>query len=226
MSSSHRILSIPCLVVVMVATSCGSVSDEGFRAIHASDASKRVEGTLANLMTTLPRDHPLGQRQWRFPDIGPLSLGANNSVHLSFDSPIQPPAPGELTMRQLLADGEFGPDLLADGVVGIIVGSNGASLRLRENGRRLVNQAWYAIQPTDWPGVAPFRVNVFTLLGDFDVNGTVLAADVLAINSMANGRRPQGARDDINGDGFKTQADVLILNAHVGTAMPPKPSGH
>ena len=73
--------------------------------------------------------------------------------------------------------------------------------------------------PLSVPGSAIFA-------GDFDGNGVVLSADVLAINVIANGAKADQDRSDVDGNGFKLQADVLLANANQPSATPAKPTGH
>lgn len=164
-------------------------------------------------------------------DEGSLWRNQRNTIRFRFNTAdVTAPAEGELLIREMLPNGQFGANLNTGGAFTFTVENEGQGnrvLRIREVGATLQHRKWYDVRNEGaWTGVDPFSVQYLLQVGDFNGDKVVLNADVLAINAAANGARPDQARDDIDGNGFKVQADVLSANSMVTSGPVAKPTGH
>lgn len=223
MSSLMRAALIPALGLPFLLASCGHSSDLLAGVDAAQSASKVAGEPAAELLTAIPERRGGYDHYWT---IRTLWRTRNNTIRLVFDSPIELPGPGELMIQELLPDGAFGPDLNDGAAFSLSLEQDATVLRIRENGSHLTNRRWYALRATDWPGVNSLEVHVLVLRGDTGGNGFVSGADYVSINGLPPGRVSDQDRHDVNGDGFRTNADVLISQSYVSSPSPPKPSGH
>jgi hypothetical protein len=67
--------------------------------------------------------------------------------------------------------------------------------------------------------VSPFKVDLCLLIGDVNGDGRVNAVDVSCFNGGF-------CECDLNGDARYISLDAPILNMHLGTAAPARPTGH
>ncbi len=67
-------------------------------------------------------------------------------------------------------------------------------------------------------GGAGFMQNFKVLLGDFNDDGVVSAADLVGVNNATVA--PYNLFADINGDGIVNSSDVLIVRTKIGTSLP------
>lgn len=223
MSSLMRAALIPALGLPLFLASCGQSIDSLTSVDPAQLASKVAGEPAAELLTAIPERRGGYDHYWT---IRTLWRTRNNTLRLVFDSPIELPQPGELLIQELLLDGAFGPDLNDGAAFSLSLEQDATVLRIRENGSHLTNRRWYALRATDWPGVSSLEVHVLVLRGDADGNSAVINGDYLSINARPFGRVSDQDRHDVNGDGFRTNADVLISQSYVPSPSPPKPSGH
>ena len=148
----------------------------------------------------------------------------NNTIRLTFAGPITAPTAGQILIQQMTAGGTYGADKSANFTYTV---EGGNVLRIREVGAQMPDNTWFAIRNTGgWTSACNFTIQYPVNVGDFDGNGVVLSADVLAINVIANGAKADQDRSDVDGNGFKLQADVLLANANQPSATPAKPTGH
>ncbi len=151
-------------------------------------------------------------------------------IRIDFDEPagcpaLTAPTAGQILIREMLANGAFGPDLSASFTYTIEAGN---VLRIREPSTTatvLADNKWYAISNNNWPGVGTFEVQWPVNTGDFDGNRFTTPTDVSGINGTPTGVVPDQARQDVNGDGFRTPTDVSAANGAQGPP-PAKPTGH
>ena len=164
------------------------------------------------------------------PDQGTLWRSQNNIMRLTFSDDITTPGAGHVTIKELLPDGAFGPDLSANFTFAIESdGGNPRILKIDETTSILEHRKWYAIQNEgDWEGVATFELQLVVQVGDCDGNGIVISLDVGCVNAAIPCFTNCGddARPDIDGDGRIISLDVGVVNAHIGSFAVTKPSGH
>ena len=142
------------------------------------------------------------------------------------------PAAGQVTMRELLAGGAFGADVLAG--AGFTVSIAGNTLILQDvpggvNPGTLLNKKIYGIHSTTWPGVNPFCVDLRVNWGDANNNGLINFADLATVNTFIG----QGVNDtnrwsNIDGNAFVNFADMGNANTFIATGGVPvnRPAPH
>ena len=132
------------------------------------------------------------------------------------------PGNNSFTIRELLDDGQYGPDL-SDEFVVIKSGLSGFWFYADE--AVLNNQTWYELN-TDgtWNNVAPFTLQWLVQFGDVNNDGSTLENDLPAIR-IRDFCFPS-CRDDINGDDHVEDEDLRLIESFIPSSFVPKPSGH
>ena len=147
-----------------------------------------------------------------------------NYMTLDFDGDLPAIANGDVMIRELLADGAYGPDLSAN----FGIDPMGDTLIVVEITASLEHGKWYAVSGQDWNGVEDFLIHLVCLVGDANADNRVLPNDLSLINTaVPSFEEGPLSRFDINGDGRALPNDLSIANTRVPTvATPAKPSGH
>ncbi len=160
-----------------------------------------------------------------------LSRSVGNVVRLNFNQNIIAPTAGQVQIRQMLSNGQFGADL-SSGFAFAVESDGSANPRILKitdiAPANLVHRQWYAIRNAGtWPGVADFEVQYVIQIGDADGDRQVLNLDVGLINAAIPTFNPVDSdRRDTDGDGAILNADVSTANARIPSFNVPKPSGH
>ena len=178
----------------------------------SEDYSVVVTRGPARLVGAVPAS---GQTLWR---------ANNNVITLTFGSHISEPAPGQITIRELLSDGGYGPDLSAHFAYSV----DALDLLIRQIDPVLNHGSWYEVRGTRAGPVAEDVVlHHLCLIGDANNDGLVLPNDLSAIQAaIPNLVASDGAREDIDGDGQILPSDLSVANTQVPTFAVPMPSGH
>jgi len=173
----------------------------------------------AELYTSKPEDE---DTWWR---------SQNNIARLTFYCDVSAPGSGDVTIQEMLDDGEFDDDLSDSFDFTIEDDENGDPriLKIEEDGSVLTHATWYSIRNTgDWSGVADFEVQYLLQMGDCDNNGLVLSLDVGCVNAAIPCFVDCGddRREDMDGSGTIISLDVGVVNGHIPSWAVSKPSGH
>jgi len=162
---------------------------------------------------------------------GTLWRSARNTIRLTFDEALgAAPMAGQIVIQELLPNGDFGPDVSANGFTFVLESGN-TVLKVRDNDTvsDLLHRKWYAIRNTGgWTGVCNFEAQFPVQVGDATGDNRVIGADVLTVNSAVACLSNCGDqnRNDIDGNGLVVGADVLQANTSVSSFPVPKPTGH
>lgn len=134
-------------------------------------------------------------------------------------------AHGHWSIRELLPDDQFGPELIEDFTIDY--GSEG-KVTLTDNGATLQTQRWYAVGNIEaCDEIQDEVIHVQILIGDANGDGNVNFADMAYVNAGIPATNvPSSNPRDINNDGNINFTDLVVINAHVGESLVPKPSGH
>ncbi|MGB0716077.1 MAG: hypothetical protein ACPGXK_09380 [Phycisphaerae bacterium] len=186
----------------------------GSNAIHVPTTG-RVDFETIELVDTTPRD---GES---------LFSVANNRIWLDFSGAADLIEPGSITIRELLADGEFGPDLSIHFTFKV----DDSTITMSEVGEILKHRAWYEIKhDLDWSAMEPFVLHLVLQVGDANNDGRVLPNDLSQINAEWPGGLPficyRGCRTDIDGDRRLLPIDLRCANDHMPSLRVSKPTGH
>lgn len=171
----------------------------------------------AELVNTSP-DYPCGSS---LPRVG------NHVLRLTFHVPVTQPKAGEVEIRELLPEGEVGPDL--SGEFSFSLEEDGHVLRIAENGAVLRNETWYGVMNTgEWASVNAFEVDYVVIRGDANNSGSVSQLDFSAINASTvfEADTPDDSRFDINTVGGISYTDISAASAFTNSEHPVKPDGH
>jgi hypothetical protein len=142
----------------------------------------------------------------------------NNIVVLNYGQALAE-APGDITIRELLPQGQYGPDLSSQFTIGLDPG-HANKVRIQENGQALSHATWYAF------GNCAFEKHFVLMVGDASNDGRVLAFDVSVINSGIPCFDCPDDRRDISGDERVLAFDVSVTNPYIPSFSVPKPDGH
>ncbi len=162
---------------------------------------------------------------------GSLWRKLNNHLRLTFTCDITTPVAGtDLHVNQLLTDGGFGTEELADDfALAVLQDGNGKPriLRLKaEPDATLQQETWYGVRGS-WSGIVSFTLHYVNMIGDATNDLAVLQSDLGLINTgVPMNPAAEDDRRDINGDGKILFSDLGLANAYVPTTAPAKPSGH
>ena len=145
----------------------------------------------------------------------------NNVILLRFVEAIALPAGAALSIRPI---GGTPADDVADQFTYELVETNVAddTLKAKENGAVLTNQTWYRISPTATLAVAPFSLDLCTLIGDANGDGIVFTQDYSAVKAKTPTFNTD-IREDLNGDGVVFTPDYSVLKGYFLDWSPPKP---
>lgn len=146
-------------------------------------------------------------------------------MRFTFACAITAPGAGNVEIRELLANGQFGSDLSSSFSFTI---ENGNVLRVEEDGTVLDNETWYAVLNDDgWSDVADFQMDYVVVRGDADNSGTTTAVDASDIWGMRDlDPVPDDSRYDIDANGDITALDANDAWGYRGSEAPTKPTGH
>jgi len=155
------------------------------------------------------------------PADGTLPKMQNNVILLRFVEPITLPAGAALSIRPI---GGTPADDVGDQFTYELVETNVAddTLKAKENGAVLTNQTWYRISPAPTLAVAPFSLDLCTLIGDASGDGIVFTTDY----GYLKAKIPTVAteiREDLNGDGMVFVTDYGVIKGYFLDRSPPKP---
>jgi hypothetical protein len=161
------------------------------------------------------------------PDNGTLPQVFDNTIAVTFSAqPPDAPGTGEVTLRELLPDGSFGPDLS----VLLSMSVDRSQLIVEDSENVLQNGHWYGLRnPGTWPGVGAFCLDLQAKFGDADGDGRTEFSDLSVMNQFVAQRANEKTRRyDIDGNGLINFADISKAYTYVsqGPAPVPKPSGH
>lgn len=162
----------------------------------------------------------------KYPCDSSLSRVGNNILRYVFDIDVDPPAPSEIEVRELLDGGLFGLDLSAFFDISI---EGTTVLKVAEIGEVLLNETWYAVINTGaWCSAEAFQVDYVTVFGDANNSGDTSFTDLSAINSFISIDFSDDSRFDINTIANVSFADLSAANSFIPlpTVAPAKPSGH
>lgn len=184
----------------------------------------RIEVVAAPAVTLVSADPPHN---------GTLSQMRRNKVILTFSDPLPGlPGAGEITIRELLPEGSFGPDIASQFAFTI----DGARLVIHDvlvpfsSPGSLKDRKWYAINSMgDWAGVEDFCVDYLVRFGDADGNGFVNFADVANVNVfLVQPINDSNRRRNIDGNAAINFVDMAVANTFItpNALSLPKPSGH
>jgi hypothetical protein len=153
-----------------------------------------------------------------------LSRLRNNTLRLTFSSPISAPSSSQIEILQMAAGGGFsGLNLAANFSLTV----EGNTLVLRDAGTTLANGTWYSVRNNGtWPGVDNFKVDYVAVVGDADNTSLNDFADLSFIFANLTGVADDVNRSDINADTFVDFADISDAFGFNGSIAPVKPSGH
>ena len=149
-----------------------------------------------------------------------------NVMRLTFACDIDAPSAGDVEIREMEDEGDFGDDLSSNFSFTV---ENDRILRIYETTSVLDHRTWYAIRHTDssWDDVACFQLQYVVQVGDADQSESVSDDDLSVINANMG---PTGGADDsrfdIDGNFDVTSGDLSICNAHNPSGTVSKPSGH
>ncbi len=163
------------------------------------------------------------------PADGSLPKTQNNLILCTFDRPITLPDSGnplvitDITNGCVDVSARFAYSIDADD-------PNGMTLEARENvdpndptSGVLTDLTWYQVESAPgWVCVAPFKFEVYTLVGDCTPSARVTTADYSCVKA-ALGQRGD-VRADLNGSGRVTTADYSVVKANLGHRGPIKPA--
>ncbi len=171
------------------------------------------------LVTAVPEDT---KSLWR---------SSNNAILLTFDDDIELPEPGNILIRQLLDDGNYGADMSADFTFSLedeFGNADATKLLIKETGTVLGNTLWIGVQNTgDWANVQAFTVRYAVQVGDVNNDGRVMSNDLSPIfPKIPTAGAPATERCDINGDGRVMSNDLSPIFPKIPSNVVPKPTGH
>ena len=185
------------------------------------------EGTSTPLtMTVTPICVAMASMASSFPAADTrLWRNTKNRVRITFSTTVGEPNPGDIQIRELLDEGEFGSDLSGSFTATV----DGAELVLTDNASTLENRKWYRVSGT-WPCVEAFALDFLVQMGDANNDGFTNFTDLSAINpsipTFPAGLNETNIRGDVNGDGFINFTDLSVANSFIPGFPVPKPTGH
>ncbi|MCK4661193.1 MAG: hypothetical protein KAV82_16860 [Phycisphaerae bacterium] len=164
-------------------------------------------------------------------DQSTLCHSTSNGVMLTFDNNITKPDPGDILIRQLLDEGNYGADISANFTFSLedeFGNPDTTKLIITEDGSVLTDGTWIAVCNTGaWSATDNFILQYAVQVGDVNNNGRVTAADLSPIFGMIPTPDVHPTeRCDVNGDGSVTAADLSPVFPKIPSLAVPKPSDH
>ncbi len=153
-----------------------------------------------------------------------LTRTQDHVLRFTFACGITAPDAGEVEIRELLANGQFGSDLSSSFAFTV---ENGNVLRVEEDGTVLDNETWYAVlNDGGWSGVDDFEMDYVVVRGDANNSGFTNYSDLSTINANLTDPAEDDDRNDIDASGAVNSADVSTANDYINSEAEEKPTGH